>query len=170
MEFEPHTVQRDRRTSHSKWKGNGYLAQGGRCFYQALLEGQQSPSGPVADARVRRLKKALERRPTASNRKFEVEFTETELDIALRKGKTGKAPGLDGITQEMLAHLGPSGKEPCSNCSITRGEAENCRAPVTNPEERQMLDGGRNLPFDLAHICDKQDHGAYGERSAASLP
>ncbi|GFO23835.1 RNA-directed DNA polymerase from mobile element jockey [Plakobranchus ocellatus] len=42
---------------------------------------------------MRRLRKALERRPILSNRTFEVEFTVSELDIAIRKGK---APGLHG--------------------------------------------------------------------------
>ncbi|GFO04995.1 reverse transcriptase-like protein [Plakobranchus ocellatus] len=60
---------------------------------------------------MRRLKKALERRHMASNRTFEVEFRENELDIALRKGKTGKAPGFDGVRQDMLlAYFGPSAK------------------------------------------------------------
>ncbi|GFO45897.1 LINE-1 retrotransposable element orf2 protein [Plakobranchus ocellatus] len=63
------------------------------------------PRDPVAHLRMRRLKKALERRPMASNRTFEVEFTENKHDI-----NTGKAPGLEGTTQEMLAHLGPSAK------------------------------------------------------------
>ncbi|GFO36149.1 reverse transcriptase-like protein [Plakobranchus ocellatus] len=62
------------------------------------------------EPRMRRLRKALERTPTASIRTFEAEFTVTELDIALGKGKPGKAPGPDGITQEMLSHLGPKVK------------------------------------------------------------
>ncbi|GFO14596.1 RNA-directed DNA polymerase from mobile element jockey [Plakobranchus ocellatus] len=68
------------------------------------------PWDPVADPRMRRLRKILERRPIANNRTFEVEFTVNELDIALRKDKPGKAPGLDGVTQDMLTHLGPRAK------------------------------------------------------------
>ncbi|GFN74721.1 endonuclease/exonuclease/phosphatase [Plakobranchus ocellatus] len=65
----------------------------------------------MADPRMRRLKKALEHRPMASNRPFEVEFTENKHNIALWKGKTGKALGLNELMQEMLAHLGQSVKD-----------------------------------------------------------
>ncbi|GFO25130.1 hypothetical protein PoB_005163500 [Plakobranchus ocellatus] len=64
---------------------------------------------------MHRLKKALERRPTASNRTFETEFTVFELDIALRKGRLGKAPGLDGVTQEMISQLSPKAKNVLLN-------------------------------------------------------
>ncbi|GFN90840.1 RNA-directed DNA polymerase from mobile element jockey [Plakobranchus ocellatus] len=50
---------------------------------------------------MRSLIRALERRRIASNRSCQLEFTEIELDT--RKGKTGKTPGLNGTTQEMLA-------------------------------------------------------------------
>ncbi|GFN75864.1 hypothetical protein PoB_000237000 [Plakobranchus ocellatus] len=73
------------------------------------------PRDPIADPRMRRLRKALGRRPIASNRTFEIEFTVTELEIALRKGKPGKATGLDGVTQEMLSHLGPKAKSVLLN-------------------------------------------------------
>ncbi|GFN86199.1 hypothetical protein PoB_001270500 [Plakobranchus ocellatus] len=64
----------------------------------------------VADSRIRRLKKTLERRPIANNRTLEVEFTKIELDPALRKGKASNSPGLDGVAKEMQGHLGPSAK------------------------------------------------------------
>ncbi|GFN74194.1 hypothetical protein PoB_000070000 [Plakobranchus ocellatus] len=64
----------------------------------------------VAYSRLRRLKKALECRPTASNRTLKVEFTENKLYIALLKGRTGKALGQGGITQKILTHLGSSAK------------------------------------------------------------
>ncbi|GFN90799.1 reverse transcriptase-like protein [Plakobranchus ocellatus] len=64
---------------------------------------------------MRRLKKALERRMIVSNRTFKIEFTAIELDTTLQKGKPGKAPGLDGVTQEMLSHLGPRAKDTLLN-------------------------------------------------------
>ncbi|GFN80094.1 RNA-directed DNA polymerase from mobile element jockey [Plakobranchus ocellatus] len=73
------------------------------------------PRDPIADPRMHRLKKALERRPTASKRTFETEFTVSELDIALRKGRLGKAPGLDGVTQEMISQLSPKAKNVLLN-------------------------------------------------------
>ncbi|GFN82320.1 enoyl coa hydratase 1, peroxisomal [Plakobranchus ocellatus] len=87
------------------------------------------PRNPVADPRMRRLRKALEQRPTASNRTFEAEFTVTKLDIALRKGKPGRAPGLNGVKQEMLFQLGPKAKCILLNLFNRTWKVENCHAP-----------------------------------------
>ncbi|GFO44645.1 reverse transcriptase [Plakobranchus ocellatus] len=84
-------------------------------FNKHLSKVNTVPRDPIADPRMRRLRKALERRPTASNCTFETEFTVTELDIALRKGKPGKAPGLDGVTQEMIFQLSPKAKSVLLN-------------------------------------------------------
>ncbi|KAK3779719.1 hypothetical protein RRG08_013674 [Elysia crispata] len=45
------------------------------------------------------------------NRTFHTDFTIAELEGALRKSKKGKAPGRDGVTQEMLSHMGPKAKD-----------------------------------------------------------
>ncbi|GFO48538.1 hypothetical protein PoB_007504300 [Plakobranchus ocellatus] len=42
---------------------------------------------------------------------FTVEFTRTELDAALAKGTNGKAPGLDGVTHEMITNISPNAKD-----------------------------------------------------------
>ncbi|GFO13134.1 hypothetical protein PoB_003963900 [Plakobranchus ocellatus] len=108
-------------------------------FTKHITKVNTVPRDPVADLRIRKLRRALEQRPIARKQTFEVEFTEIELDIALRKGKTGKAPDLNAITQEILAHLGPGAKVALSTCSTVCGEAKNCHAPGdggsgTNPE------------------------------------
>ncbi|GFO20584.1 hypothetical protein PoB_004708900 [Plakobranchus ocellatus] len=54
---------------------------------------------------MRRLREALGCRPITSNSTFKFKFTEIELDTAVRKGKTDKAPGLDDINQEILEQL-----------------------------------------------------------------
>ena len=56
---------------------------------------------------VEKTRKEWERRPSVMNRTFHTDFTIVELEGALRKSKKGKAPGRDGVTQEMLSHMGP---------------------------------------------------------------
>ena len=59
---------------------------------------------------VEKARKAWERRLSVVNRTFHTDFTIAELEGALRKSKKGKAPGRDGVTQEMLSHMGPKAK------------------------------------------------------------
>ena len=59
---------------------------------------------------VEKARKDWERRPSVVNRTFHTDFTIAELEGALRKSKKGKAPGRDGVTQEMLSHMGPKAK------------------------------------------------------------
>ena len=56
---------------------------------------------------IEKVRKEWEKRPSVANRLFQTEFTKAELEGALRKSKHGKAPGRDGVTQEMLLHMGP---------------------------------------------------------------
>ncbi|GFN96032.1 RNA-directed DNA polymerase from mobile element jockey-like, partial [Plakobranchus ocellatus] len=66
---------------------------------------------PKHDNKVRKQRQEWERKPTVSAQTFTVEFTRTELDAALEKGTNGKAPGLDGVTQEMLTNISLNAKE-----------------------------------------------------------
>ncbi|GFO00932.1 hypothetical protein PoB_002743700 [Plakobranchus ocellatus] len=65
------------------------------------------PRDPVADPRMPRLRRALERRPIASNRTFEVEFTATELDIAQRRTSQARRLVWTGPQQGDLRLSGP---------------------------------------------------------------
>ncbi|GFN77738.1 hypothetical protein PoB_000424400 [Plakobranchus ocellatus] len=96
-------------------------------FTKQFSKVNEVPQDPVADPKMRRLRKALEPRPTASKRTFEGKFTEIELDAALRKGKTGKAPGLDVVT---TLHSYPDQGNPipysASSERLSQGSALSC--------------------------------------------
>ncbi|GFR70769.1 RNA-directed DNA polymerase from mobile element jockey [Elysia marginata] len=59
---------------------------------------------------MKRERRELQKRPTANQRYWTTEFTMAELELAIRKGKTGKAPGRDSVTQEMIQNMSPSAK------------------------------------------------------------
>ena len=66
------------------------------------------PNTRVKEVR-RKLKQQLKHQtPTES---MTATFSLAELNSAIRKLKTKKSPGKDGITNEMIKHLGPKGKE-----------------------------------------------------------
>ena len=72
--------------------------------YYTRVEGSNSQASKCM---VDRTRKEWELRPSVVNRQFHTYFTITELEGALRKSKKGKAPGRDGVTQEMLSNMGP---------------------------------------------------------------
>ena len=47
-----------------------------------------------------------------------------ELEAAIRKLKPKKAPGPDGVSNDMLKHLGPVAKIPCQKFSTVAGTQE----------------------------------------------
>ena len=75
--------------------------------YYTRVEGSNSQA---SKRMVDITRKEWERRPSVVNRTFHTDFTIAELEGALRKSKKGKAPGRDGVTQEMLSHMGPKAK------------------------------------------------------------
>ena len=75
-------------------------------FYTKVEGSKSQASRNMVD----KARKDWERRPSVANRTFYTDFTIAELEGALRKSKKGKAPGRDGITQEMLTHMGPKAK------------------------------------------------------------
>ena len=48
--------------------------------------------------------------PSCGDQPFDEEFSIQELNNAIKKAKSGKAPGPDKIANEMIAHLGPLAK------------------------------------------------------------
>ena len=61
---------------------------------------------PVPDRSINKAVRPWQRYPGPHKRPYDVDFNLAELVIAL-----GKAPGRDGVTSEMLAHLGPVAME-----------------------------------------------------------
>ena len=47
---------------------------------------------------------------SCSNQPFDEDFSIQKLNNAIKKAKSGKAPGPDKIANEMIAHLGPLAK------------------------------------------------------------
>ena len=76
-------------------------------LFYTRVEGSNSQA---SKRMVEKTRKEWERRPSVVNRTFHTDFTIAELEGALRKSKKGKAPGRDGVTQEMLSHMGPKAK------------------------------------------------------------
>ncbi|GFO17478.1 RNA-directed DNA polymerase from mobile element jockey [Plakobranchus ocellatus] len=128
-------------------------------FSKHFTEGNKVPRVPIADPRMRRLRKALERRLKASNRTFE----------------KGKATGLDGVTQEIIDHLGPKAKGTLFNlfnrmrrCGKLPRAWHTATVPNTLKKGKSATLAEKLLP-NLPHICDQNDHKAYGERSAVPI-
>ena len=62
------------------------------------------------DKALWKLTKSKQNAPTCNNQPFEEDFTLQELNTAIKKSKSGKAPGPDKIANEMIRHLGHLGK------------------------------------------------------------
>ena len=63
------------------------------------------------DKALWKLYKRKVKSPSCSARPFDIDFTQQELDNAIKKAAHKKAPGPDGITNEMISHLGTLAKE-----------------------------------------------------------
>ena len=66
---------------------------------------------PAPDRTVHKVVHTWQRIPGLHKRHCEVDFNLAELATALGKAKRGKVPGRDGVTSEMLSHLGPVAME-----------------------------------------------------------
>ena len=62
------------------------------------------------DKALWRLTKMKQKSPSCGDQPFDEEFSIQELNNAIKKAKSGKAPGPDKIANEMIAHLGPLAK------------------------------------------------------------
>ncbi|GFO04217.1 RNA-directed DNA polymerase from transposon x-element [Plakobranchus ocellatus] len=91
-------------------KSNGIRPKRGGDPQHYFAKVSRTPRNTGEAIKMRRERKTEERKPTASNKAFEAPFSGIELEDALRKGKKGKAPGKDGVTQEMLVEIRPEGK------------------------------------------------------------
>ena len=79
-------------------------------FNKYLASVNKSSRRKNLDKALWRLTKTKQKAPSCSNQPFEVDFTLQELNSAIKRAKSGKAPGPDRIANEMIAHLGPLAK------------------------------------------------------------
>ena len=79
-------------------------------FNRYLASVNKSTKRKHLDKALWRLTKTKQKAPSCSNQPFDVDFTLQELNSAIKKAKSGKAPGPDRIANEMIRHLGTLAK------------------------------------------------------------
>ena len=90
-------------------------------FYAKVATGGATAS----DTNIDKARRKWQKMATASPRTFTVAFSLAELEMALEKMKTGKAPRQDGIAPEMIKNMGAFAKQKLLqlfNRSWERGE------------------------------------------------
>ena len=94
----PQPIERDGRlASDNKKKAN--------IFNKHFAQVNQKLPRKGLDETLTRILKANEKKPSASIRMFETDFTMGELKTAVRKLKARKTPGPDKVTNEMISNL-----------------------------------------------------------------
>ena len=122
-------------------------------YYSKVAKGRATASDPTVD----KARRKWQRKPTACPRTFTAAFTITELDNAVEKMRTGKAPGQDGISPEMIKNLGAFAKQKLLrlfNNSWERGEIHKVwKTAVIVPilKKRQARQRLGKLPPNLAN-------------------
>lgn len=107
-------------------------------------------------------KKAMKECQNGGTEEMNIPFTMQELETALRSIKEKRAPGIDGVTGEMLKNLGPMGKRKLLqlfNESWRTGVVPQCwrdaeMVPIPKPEkDKSSTDGYR--PISLTSCVGK---------------
>ena len=71
-------------------------------------------------------------------------FNNTELETAMQKLKQGKSPGMDNITNEMIQHLTPTGKEVLLKLFNDTWEQKSCPKEWKQAEIRTLPKPGKD--------------------------
>ncbi|GFR78695.1 hypothetical protein ElyMa_004001400 [Elysia marginata] len=88
---------------------------------------------PEKKIQIRKNTKNLKETPTDQERDLNKKFTQHELDSAIQYFKLKKSQGDDGVTKEMIQHLGKNMKKSCFNSKIQAGQQEISLKPGRKP-------------------------------------